>query len=259
LSNIEKLAEVIKNLIKKFLRDILHIKVQKVIPKQKTESFWLVNHPICIFDDKTNKESPLKEFQKVRFLLKKDRETGYPDQNIEFGDFTYGNPKIWNFNKNIRCKIGKYCSIAFGTTLLVGGEHCVEWLSTYPFGAFMNYFQIKPETEHGVNDICIGNDVWIGSDVKIMSGVIIGDGCVIGANTLILKNTVIPDYSIWAGVPARQIRKRFPDEVILQFKRIQWWDWSDEDICNVIPILQNGDIYQLINYYENNIIGNKIL
>jgi tetrahydrodipicolinate N-succinyltransferase len=86
-----------------------------------------------------------------------------------------------------------------------------------------------------------------------MPGVTVGDGCVIGANSLILKNTVIPDYTIWAGVPARQIRKRFTDDKVKKLKEIKWWDWSDEAICNAIPILQSNDIHQLIEYYENNI------
>ena len=52
----------------------------------------------------------------------------------------------------------------------------------------------------------IGNDVWIGAGVVITSGVIIGNGVVVGANSVVTKD--IPDYSIYAGSPARFIRKR---------------------------------------------------
>ncbi|MDR3115320.1 MAG: acetyltransferase, partial [Treponema sp.] len=67
-----------------------------------------------------------------------------------------------------------------------------------------------------------------------MGGVTIGDGCVIGANSLVLKNTIIPDYAIWAGVPARQIRERFPCDIVKQLKEMRWWNWSEKDVCNAI-------------------------
>jgi len=236
------------------LKRLLHKLLIKSFPKlfPPPETFWTVKHPVSVYDKKTNAEEPLEEFRKVRRLLQNDRKRDYPDSNIEFGDFTYGNPKIWNWDKNLKCIIGKYCSIAFGTTILIGGEHRYDWLSTYPFSAYINFFSNSINENTSVEgDIIIGNDVWIGSDVKILSNVVIGNGAVIGANSLVKKGSVIPDYTIWAGVPAKQIKKRFSDDTIEKLLRIKWWDWSDEDILKVIPILQSGDILSLINYYKN--------
>jgi acetyltransferase-like isoleucine patch superfamily enzyme len=132
----------------------------------------------------------------------------------------------------------------------------MDWMTTYPFSAFINAFTDSTDRGAGQymqNNIYIGNDVWIGSDVKIFSGVTIGDGCVIGANSVILKNTVIPDYTIWAGVPARQIRKRFSDDIMKQLKEMKWWDWPDENVCTAMPILQSDNIAQLIEYYKNTV------
>ena len=52
----------------------------------------------------------------------------------------------------------------------------------------------------------IGNDVWIGAGVVITAGVNIGNGVVVGANSVVTKD--VPDYSIYAGSPAKLIRKR---------------------------------------------------
>lgn len=74
----------------------------------------------------------------------------------------------------------------------------------------------------------IGNDVWIGNRVMVKAGVTIGDGAVIGMGSIVTKD--IGAYEIWAGNPARLIRKRFDDETIDEIINTQWWNWSDEKI-----------------------------
>ncbi len=54
--------------------------------------------------------------------------------------------------------------------------------------------------------VSIGDDVWIGQGVIILPGVDIGQGSVVGAGAVVTKN--IPPYEIWAGVPAKLIKKR---------------------------------------------------
>ena len=56
-------------------------------------------------------------------------------------------------------------------------------------------------------EVVIGDDVWIGRNVTILPGCkIIGTGCVIGACSVVTKD--IPDYEVWAGNPARFIKRR---------------------------------------------------
>ncbi len=52
--------------------------------------------------------------------------------------------------------------------------------------------------------ISIGNNVWIGAGVTVLPGCTIGDNSVVGAGSVVTKS--IPDGTVWAGVPARQIR-----------------------------------------------------
>lgn len=52
----------------------------------------------------------------------------------------------------------------------------------------------------------IGDDVWIGAHSVLMPNVTVGSGAVIGAGAII--NRDIPEFEIWAGVPARKIGER---------------------------------------------------
>lgn len=61
----------------------------------------------------------------------------------------------------------------------------------------------------GVNHkgITIGKNCWIGAKVTILDGVTVEDGCVIAAGA-VLKNGIYDADSIYAGVPAKFIKKR---------------------------------------------------
>jgi acetyltransferase-like isoleucine patch superfamily enzyme len=238
----------------KFKKQPIHNQPVKQSLEQRLD--LLHKGSIFIKDPITNVEQPLEEYNEVRNILRKYYIERYPEENISIGDFTYGDPVIFNLNKTIKLLIGKYCSIAENVNFLLGGDHSVEWITTYPFTRFIPYFKDKGgEFKRAGNDIVVGNDVWIGGDSKIMSGVKIGNGCIIGANSLIPRNKVIPDYTIWGGVPAKQIGQRFSDENIKKLQEMKWWDWADKDMIRAIPILTNENIELLIEYYENNIIG----
>lgn len=56
--------------------------------------------------------------------------------------------------------------------------------------------------------ITIGPDVWLGANVVVLKGVSIGRGAIVGAGAVVTKS--IPEFEIWAGVPARKLGVR-PD------------------------------------------------
>lgn len=56
------------------------------------------------------------------------------------------------------------------------------------------------------NHITIKKHAFIGTNSIICSNVIIGEGAIIGAGSIVTKN--IPDYEVWAGNPAKFIKKR---------------------------------------------------
>ena len=140
-----------------------------------------------------------------------------------------------------RLHIGAYCSIAAGVQFLVGGNHRTDWVSTYPFrvlfglpGAWQDGHP-RPE-----RDIEIGNDVWIGTEAMILPGTRIGDGAVVGARAVV-SGEVRP-YAIVAGVPAKEIRRRFADEQVEALLAVRWWDWPEERILASVGLLSNGDV-----------------
>ena len=58
------------------------------------------------------------------------------DRTIIAGDFTYGLQNIQYFGcgEGAKISIGKFCSIAHECKIYIGGNHNVNWITTYPFG-----------------------------------------------------------------------------------------------------------------------------
>lgn len=74
---------------------------------------------------------------------------------------------------------------------------------------FKNPKKLGLDTASGGYDygkVIIGEHAWIGACSVICKSVTIGKGAIIGACSVITKD--IPDYEVWAGNPARFIRKR---------------------------------------------------
>lgn len=148
-----------------------------------------------------------------------------------------------------RLTIGKFCSIVCGAKFLFNSaNHTLSSLSTYPFPIFFEEWGTEKkdvaEAWDNKGDIVVGNDVWIGYEAVILSGVTIGDGAVIGARAVVAKD--VPPNTIAAGIPAKPIRKRFPDEVILKLLRLKWWDWPEEKIAQKLVRIRGGQTDKLV-------------
>jgi acetyltransferase-like isoleucine patch superfamily enzyme len=63
--------------------------------------------------------------------------------------------------------------------------------------------------------IIIEDDVWLGDGVKVISGskpLKIARGIIVGAGSIVTKS-LDTEYGIYAGVPAKLIKKRFENEI----------------------------------------------
>ena len=196
-----------------------------------------------------------------------DRETVYlkhvvTNPNIQIGDYTMYNDFVHDprqFEKNNvlyhypingdTLRIGKFCSIACGAKFLfASANHTQTSVSTYPFPIFFEEWDldigdVTSAWDHK-GDIVIGNDVWIGYEAVIMAGVTIGDGAIIGTRAVVTKD--VPPYTIVGGVPARDIRRRFSDDVIARLLELKWWDWPAEQIQRNIKNIQSGRLDLLL-------------
>lgn len=128
------------------------------------------------------------------------------------------------------CKIGRYCSLGSNIRVVSATHPLSGFISTHPaFFSDTYWFHYVKESkfkEHLTNEdgyeCTIGNDVWIGDNVLILGGCKIGDGAVIGMGSIVRHD--VPPYTIVAGIPAKEIRKRFSGETIESLKRIEWWN-----------------------------------
>ena len=167
----------------------------------------------------------------------------YPQ--YEFGQGSYGVPKVHDWLEGTTLKIGAYCSISSNVQIFLGGEHNINSVTTSPLNIIYkdknihDYRSIK-------GDVIIGNDVWLCANCTILAGVTIGDGAVIANSALVTKN--VPPYAIVAGNPAKIIKYRFDEKTIQQLLDIRWWEWQEDKVkANMQPLLGH-DIKGFIQY-----------
>lgn len=171
-------------------------------------------------------------------------------ERFSVGRCTYGEPFIPDFGDKATLRVGAFCSFAGNVTIILGGNHRVDWITTFPFMLHWDCARDVKGHPATKGDVVIGNDVWIGYRAMILSGVRVGNGAVIGAEAVVAKD--VPPYGIVVGNPARLVRKRFSDEQIATLERIAWWDWSDAKIEKAMPLLLSGDIAGLAKFAEAN-------
>jgi acetyltransferase-like isoleucine patch superfamily enzyme len=92
-------------------------------------------------------------------------------------------------------KIGDRCAFGDNVSLIAASGPNNSRLKDIPF-VQQRYIKKSP--------ITIGSDCWIGSKVTVLPNVTIGSHSIIGAGS-VLHNDV-PDYSVFAGVPAKFVR-----------------------------------------------------
>lgn len=209
-----------------------------------------------MFGPNPNDPTPLPGIDQLiflkNFITRSDIEVGdytYYDDEEDAADFERRNVLYHYEFVGDKLIIGKFCSLAKDCTFMMNGaNHTFTSFSTYPFAVFKNGWgdgdveQLKSQTR---GDTIVGNDVWIGRSATIMPGVEIGDGAIIGAHAIVGRN--VPPYTIVAGNPAREIRKRFDEKTIVELQTIKWWDWPIEKITQNMEAITNADLDGLRN------------
>lgn len=127
---------------------------------------------------------------------------------VVVGKKTYGEIHVTDYSPaDTKLYIGSYCSIAPNVRFLLGGEHQLYSVSTYPFKVLC-FGESREAGSKG--DIIVKDDVWIGEGAIICSGVTIGQGAVVAAGAVVTKD--VEPYAIVGGNPAHFIKWRFDEQ-----------------------------------------------
>ncbi|MBE7927513.1 CatB-related O-acetyltransferase [Pseudomonas saudiphocaensis] len=187
---------------------------------------------------RSKKEVPRLHRAQIRFNQR------YPNYVVGIG--TYGIPIVHDWGEGSTLKIGKYCSIANNVQILLGGLHRTDWITTFPFPAYIEEASQIKDYGGTKGSVLIGNDVWLCTDSIVLSGVTIGHGAVVACGAVVTRN--VEPYSIVAGNPARHVRWRFDEKERERLLSINWWDWQEQEVRQAASILCSTDIEALISY-----------
>ena len=135
--------------------------------------------------------------------------------------------------------IGDYVCIGAEAIILMGGNntHRMDWFSSYPA------YEKLTECYRGKGDTVIGDGVWIGMRAMIMPGITIGEGAVVAAGSIVVKD--VAPYTVVGGNPAREIKKRFADDVINRLLKLKLYDYPEDKFTALRPHLFSSDIQAL--------------
>lgn len=123
----------------------------------------------------------------------------YPE--IEEGKFTKYN---WLVQNKDGLKLGKYTDI--GALSYINAKNGVVIEDNVQIGGGCKiYSQDTIGDKQG--KVVLKNNCKIGANSVILPNVIVGENSIIAAGSVVKYGTVIPKNEIWAGSPAKKIRK----------------------------------------------------
>lgn len=105
------------------------------------------------------------------------------------------------------CFIGRNCVIASKKSIIIGyGTMVAEMVVIRDQNHILDLSNLSdPFLNYDQDDINIGKRCWLAAKCTILKGVNIGNYSIVGASAVVNKN--IPDFEIWAGIPAKMIKR----------------------------------------------------
>lgn len=180
----------------------------------------------------------------------------FSNELVSVGRMTYGVVDVSYFSHpNERLQIGNFVSIANDVLFILGGNHQINCLTTYPlYSMLLEKNPLYDATTKGA--IVIEDEVWIGTNSIILSGVRVGKGAIIASGAIVTKD--VPSYAIVGGNPARVLRYRFNELEIKEIAGIFINDIPHQYIVNNIEKfystldINSNFIKELKSYSSNN-------
>lgn len=94
----------------------------------------------------------------------------------------------------------------------------------------------------------VGHDTWIGHGAIIRPDVTVHHGAVIGAGAVVTRD--VPAFAIMAGVPAKIIRRRQPEEIANRLIALAWWDWPHAFLGRALSDFRTLGAPEFLEKYE---------
>lgn len=136
----------------------------------------------------------------------------------------------------LNTQMGRFCSIGPGVRIGLGKHAVDQFHSSHPMfysTRKQNGMTLVEENRfEEFQPVVIGHDVWIGANAVILDGVQIGNGAIVAAGAVVVKD--VPEYTIVGGVPAKILRKRFSEDKIKELSDLEWWEYSEEKLRELI-------------------------
>ena len=185
-------------------------------------------------------------FKVIAFLVDFGRKNRHKLQ------YHYDKTKFFGGNYFVDSTLGKYSYISFysivsyttignyssiGPNCVIGyGDHLTDLFTTSPAiyynSEIFSEDMIKKTREKNYKQVSIGNDVWIGANCFVKNGVKIGNGAIIGAHSTVLKD--VPEYAVVVGTPAKVIRYRYDEKIIVALSKLNWWNYEPNEAVRII-------------------------
>lgn len=126
--------------------------------------------------------------------------------------------------------VGKYCQLG-ADVAMHSTNHPIGYLSTY---INKNLFNGELSSLKEIKKIKVGHDVWIGHKAIVVGEVTVGNGAIIASGAVVTKD--VAPYSIVAGVPATEIKKRYSEKIIGEIEALHWWNLSPNELEKIKPM-----------------------
>jgi acetyltransferase-like isoleucine patch superfamily enzyme len=187
-------------------------------------------------------------------------------KGVFIGKWSYGNAFITRGIDRFNCvsSIGRYVTV--DGTAMVHTDHDTKKLTISshfldhigvklydlqqgPITQNNPYSKHKLGTDYGEHNLIPPKKITVGNDVVVNAYAFInlskcgsiGNGAYIGAGAVV--NSDIPPYAIVVGAPARVAKYRFTEKQIEILERVNWWNWSDEEIEENKELFSNMDLF----------------
>jgi phosphonate metabolism protein (transferase hexapeptide repeat family) len=171
-------------------------------------------------------------------------------EHSSLGDYSY----VMERSQIMHAQIGRFCSVA-SDVRLNPGEHPLDRPTSHHLTYRAAAYDLGDDDAdffawRAAQPVTLGHDVWIGHGATVLAGIHIGSGAAVGAGAVVSRD--VAPYTVVAGVPARPIRQRFPEDVAERLIELAWWNWSHAQLRARLPDLR-GDVLTFLEKYESEV------